>query len=120
MKLGDRAAESPEVSLVRQSSPGLYRVPNSVESIEEIDLVSADDLTAEGEFPQYGEFLEVQVTHGGPDPTVNGSEYIECPGALAKWLVEEAEPGDWFHIQTVQKVDGEWQYELEIADDPTE
>jgi hypothetical protein len=112
-KLGDKATETPEVQLVRQSAPGVYRLPDDGWSIEAIELVPADDLTAEGEFPQYGEFLELETTNGGADPTVDSIEFVECPEAFARWLVENGEPGEWFRIAQVRKVDGTWEYTIE-------
>jgi hypothetical protein len=45
--------------------------------------------------------------------------FIECPQALAAWLVEhEIADGDWFRITSVQKVDRRWQYSVEIAEAP--
>jgi hypothetical protein len=113
--LGDKSADRPEVSLVRQSAPGLYRLPE-VEELAEVELVAADDLTPEGDFPEYGEFLEVEVTGGGENPRITGTEFVECPSALARWVVENGEPGGWFRIRSVRKVDGAWQYDVETAD----
>lgn len=109
MKIGDKAEESPEISLARQSAPGVYRLLND-------ELVPADELTAEGEFPEYGDFLKVETTTGGAEPSWNREEYIECPQALAQWLVEHQEIASkkGFRIRTVQKVDGAWQYECEV------
>lgn len=104
--LEDKASESPEVSLARQSAPGVYRV-------EDTELLPADDLTPEGDFPEFGEFLEVTPAGSGVGWR-DSTEWIECPQALAKWLVENgAEEGFAFRILTVQKVDGSWRYECE-------
>lgn len=105
MNIEEKARSSPDVDLARQSGPGVYR-------FETGDLEPADELTPEGEFPEYGDFLQVTERRGG-------TRFIECPAALAEWLVEqEPEPGGfWFRIQTVQKVDGEWQYHVEQLDD---
>ena len=118
--LGDKAAESPEVSLAKQSAPGLYRLNADGEDIEDIDLVPADELTPEGEFPQYGDFLEVGVPSdtGTENPSFDQTEYIEVPGALAAWLVEEAEPGAVFRIRQVVKIDGEFDYDIELVGGP--
>jgi len=106
--LEEKARDSPEVSLARQSAPGLYRLTTT-------DLVPADEITPEGDFPQYGDFLRVEVTSGGTDPEWSGTEYIECPAALARWLVENVEVGESFRIRSVQKVDGEWRYDCEAV-----
>lgn len=102
--LEDKAAESPEVDLARQSAPGAY-------VLESLDLVDADDLTPEGEFPQFGDFLEVTGTAG--------EQYIECPQDLARQLVEDldADVGTAFRILDVTKIDGSWSYEIEGLDD---
>lgn len=99
MNLKDKAKDRPEVQLARQSAPGAYRMLTT-------ELVSAEDLTPEGEFPEYGDFL--QVGRVGTDAT----QYIECPAALARYLVNdlEAAEGDQFRIESVTKIDGEWQY----------
>lgn len=104
--LDDKAQGSPEVTLAKQSAPGLYQ-------LEELELYEADDITEEGEFPQFGDFLKVNRPHGG-------EEWVECPADLARWLVEEidAETGEWFRILSAQKVDGEWELEIEEADSP--
>lgn len=108
----EKAEASPEVDLVRQSAPGVYR-------LETTELVGADDLTGEGSFPQYGDFLRVSTSHGGENPQWDAEQYIECPQALAQWLVDhEVGEGDAFRIRDVTKVDGEWQYDaVEIDPD---
>lgn len=100
MKLSEKAEASPDVDLARQSAPGAYR-------LETDELVPADDLTPDGDFPEYGDFLEVSTTRG--------RRYIECPQALAEWLVDhDLKPGeDWFRIVAVRKVDGQWVYDVE-------
>jgi len=115
MKLGDKAkqADQPEISLARQSAPGLYQ-------LETDELIEADDLTEEGQFPQYGTFLKVMTSNGGREITFDKEEYIECPSALAKWLVDtEIEIGEFFRIQSVRKIDGNWQYDCAEEEDPT-
>lgn len=104
MKLGEKAeqAEQPDVKLARDSAPGLYVLQTD-------ELTEADEITAEGEFPQYGDFLEV----GRPNAEgeAERSEFIECPAGLARWLVEEEiEIGDSFRVLDVWKDDGSWQY----------
>jgi len=102
--LDEKAQESPDVDLARQSAPGAYR-------IETWELTPADDISPEGEFPEYGEFLRVVST--------GGEQFIECPQGLARWIVDAGlEERDGFRIRTVQKVDGEWEYDCEqLSDD---
>lgn len=103
MKLGDRNLDSPEVDLARQSAPGAYRLLTD-------ELTEADDVTDEGEFPEFGWFIRVQGT--------GGEQYIEVPGGLEKWLLEnEIGVDDAFRILSVQKVDGEWLYDCEQLED---
>ena len=47
------------------------------------DLYDHDELTPEGSFPEYGQFLEVEVD--------GETAYWECPGGLAEEIVEAAE-----------------------------
>lgn len=115
MKLAEKAESSPDVSLARQSAPGVYRLTTD-------DLVSADELTDEGEFPEFGDFLEVEKARGtsAEDASWGPSQFIECPQGLARWLVENIDVGDGFRVVSVQKVDGEWQYdcdEFELDED---
>lgn len=107
MNLEDKARDSPDVDLARQSAPGAYRMLTT-------DLEAANDLTPDGDFPQFGDFLKVERV--GSDGT---EKYIECPAALARWLVHEADasPGFCFRIRSVQKIDGEWQYKCEDITD---
>ena len=110
--LDDKAEGSPDVDLARQSAPGAYRLLSR-------DLEAADDLTAEGEFPQFGEFLKVgRLT---PEHEIPGEQFIECPSALAKQLVElGVEVDEDFRILSNRKVDGEWQYQVERLDEDDE
>lgn len=68
-------ADGPEIVLARDAA-GLRFVVVSA------DLKDADEITAEGQFPQFGQFLQCEV---------EGDEcLIECPGGLAKEIVEAA------------------------------
>jgi len=95
---------SEDIDLARQSAPGIYK---RVEG----ELVPADEIGTD-DFPQYGDFLWVETPHGG--------QYIEVPASLAEWLVENTEDGDAFRLVAVRKVDGEWQYTAELANDDWE
>lgn len=81
-------------------------------SYDQTELVAADDLTPEGDFPQYGDFLPVQE-RSPVDGGFRGDCFIEVPAALAEWLVENTEPGDWWQVHAVEKNDGEWRIEAE-------
>jgi hypothetical protein len=97
MKIADKAnTTNLDIDLARYSAARAYKLLSD-------ELVASDELTPEGEFPQFGDFLHVG--------TQTGTQYIECPRALAEWLVDtEIAVGDGFRIRTVRKVDGEWEY----------
>jgi len=100
MKIQDKA-ETPteDIDLARYSAARAYKLLTD-------ELVPADELTPDGEFPQYGDFLHVG--------TETGTQWIECPRALAAWIVDAGlSVGDGFRIRTVSKVDGEWEYKCE-------
>lgn len=104
----DKAEGSPDVDLARQSAPGAYVLLTE-------ELTEADELTDEGEFPEYGDFLQVAKAKQSGDGIEEGPErYIECPAALARWLVEAGvEVGQPFRVVSNRKVDGEWEYDCE-------
>ena len=105
MKLSDKAKDRPDVRLARDSAPGAYTLTTD-------ELVAADDLTDEDEFPQFGDFLEVE------QPGAGRRVWIECPAALARWLVENGiDIGETFRIRSVQKIDNEWSYECDRVED---
>jgi hypothetical protein len=100
MKIQDKA-ETPteDIDLARYSAARAYKLLTD-------ELVPADELTPDGEFPQYGDFLHVG--------TETGTQWIECPRSLAAWIVDaDLSVGDGFRIRTVSKVDGEWEYKCE-------
>lgn len=108
MKISDKAQETPEIDLAKQSAPGAYRLADD-------ELVEADEITEEGQFPKFGDFLPVKAlrqTENGVE--TNGEMYIECPQALAQWLVEnEIEIGEDFRVISNRKVDRNWEYTCE-------
>lgn len=81
-------------------------------------LVSADELTDEDEFPEFGEFLEMEV---GED-----TEYWEVPSSLASVVVERVEEleleteGSVLDVQNSWKgSSGEWNYQISMHEDGT-
>jgi len=105
MKIGDKAeqADQPNVLLVRDSAPGLYR-------LETDELTNADDLGTD-EFPRYGDFVKCS------DSRLEEC-YVEVPSALAQFLDGTVEVGEWFRIVSVNKTaDGEWTYSAEADPD---
>jgi hypothetical protein len=100
MKIEDKAQTIPDIDLAAYSGARAYIILSD-------ELVPADRLSPEGEFPKYGDFLHVMTT--------GGEGYIECPQALAAWLVEQdASIHFGFRIRTVTKdSNGEWVYDCE-------
>jgi len=97
------AADAPDVILASDSR-GVYRLKTE-------ELSGPNEVTPEGDFPEYGDFVHVDTTTGGANATWNEEAYVEVPGSLAKALVEnEIGTGDTFRIQTVSKVDGTWSF----------
>lgn len=109
MKLGDKSkkADRPEVRLPRDSM-GLY-------TLQSLEYVDADEISDEGEFPKFGDFLECMTTTGGADPEWNVEVFVNCPLGLEEQLMELGiDDGDAFRIQQVSKnADGEWSYVVE-------
>lgn len=103
--LSEKADRGPRVVLAGDLVESQYS-----HDVEE--LMNADELTPEGEFPQYGDFLPVEE-RSQMDGTFRGECYVEVPAALAEWLVENTEPGDWWQVRAAEKVEGEWQVEAE-------
>lgn len=109
--LSDKATETPDVTLAGNLLESAYELHE-----DDPELVPADDVTPEGEFPQYGDFMPVQE-FSPYDGTDRGETYVEVPQALARWLVEnEISADDRWKVVQSRKVDGEWQFELETID----
>lgn len=110
MNIDEKAETSPDIDLARQSAPGAYVLRSR-------ELESADDLTDEDKFPEYGDFLPVwKAKQGGNGSIEKGAErFIECPADLARWLVEnELQIDDSFRVVANRKIDGEWEYTCEV------
>jgi len=77
-------------------------------------LVPADEIGTD-EFPQYGDWLEVEPLDGGPEEELMDECYIEVPGSLASWAAaNDLGPGDQFTIRSVRKgAGGRWTYSVE-------
>jgi len=103
--LAEKADRGPSLTLASELLESQY-------CYEETELVPADELTPEGDFPQYGDFLPVQE-RSPVDSGFRGDGYVEVPAALAEWLVENTKPGDWWQVHAIEKVDDEWQVEAE-------
>lgn len=105
--LGDKAdrADQDEIRLARDSV-GAYR-------LEDDELIGADEISREDEFPKYGDFLVTRELRQVAGEVELGEDVlVEVPGQLAQQLVAmEIEPGDCFRIQSVRKnAQNEWEY----------
>lgn len=83
--------------------------------IDSVDLVGADELTAEGTFPEFGEFLTVGREEEEEE------EYWECSTALAALIVDAAEESEKAltdHVVDIEAASkdpsGEWRYVLDV------
>lgn len=102
MNIDDKATESPDVRLMYDAQHSGYRLLST-------ELVPADEITDEDEFPEFGDFLSVALPGSGDESQL----YVECPQSLAAGLVGlEVEDGDEFRVEAASKVDGEWQVEV--------
>jgi len=85
--------------------------------LEDTTTTGADDISAEGEFPKFGEFLDVTALDG--DGVGLGPRWLECPGGLARSLVDHdlVAAGAEFQIVDSTKDDtGAWTYQIEEYD----
>jgi len=91
-------------------SRGRYRLAAS-------GLVPAEEIGTD-EFPQYGDWLEVEPLDGGPEEELMDETYIECPGSLANFLSQnKLEKGDTIEIRSVRKGSGgRWTYSVETTE----
>lgn len=85
-------------------------------TIVSLELIDSDELTEEGQFPQHGSFLEVETPDGE-------TEYWECPGGLAAYVVAVAEEQEVeletaiLDVQQVSKTpSGEWRFHGSVSD----
>lgn len=112
MKSFDEKASETTAEDIRAAgdSRGRYRVAAE-------GLVPAEEIGTE-EFPQYGDWLEVEPLDGGPEEELMDVTYIEVPGSLASWAVaNDLEEGDVFTIKSVRKgAGGRWTYSVEMTE----
>lgn len=113
MNLEEKAEETPTVVLAGSLTESQYR-------LETTELVGASELTPEDDFPKFGDFLE--VSERSPiDKTPRGTVYVEIPGGLARWLVENVETGDWWAVRGSEKgEDGTWRFDCEVIPEDQE
>jgi len=82
--------------------------------LQDTDTVDCDDVSPEGEFPEYGDFLDVNAVNS--DGQDLGPRWLECPGGLARALVDQdlVEAGAEIRIASVDKDEtGAWTFEVE-------
>lgn len=112
MKLDKKAEEPPDVTLTDDILESYYQLLE-----DDPDLVPADELTPEGDFPQYGDFLEVRE-RSPVDGTMRGKTWLLISQDLARWLVEEQVDSEhWWVVRDKEKVDGTWQFNCEVVSD---
>lgn len=111
MDLEDKATQGVNVELYDD----LY---HSVYVLNTTELVAADELTGEDDFPYYGDFLAVDE-YSPVDDTYRGESYIIVPRDLARWLVDqELGEGDAFQVDDLEKRNGEWIVSCSVKDAP--
>lgn len=77
------------------------------------ELVSADEISPEGDFPEYGDFLWVE------NSTTGSEEYWLCPVGFAAEIVDVDEEvdevvGRLVIVEDTTKTDGGWQYTVTV------
>lgn len=77
-------------------------------------MADANDLTPEGQFPEFGSFLAVETEDGA-------AEFWECPSSLASTVVEIVDEADGAIEGAVLEVDevvktpsGEWRFVAQV------
>jgi len=103
--LSDVAQDSAEVILARDQQGRAFEIVTA-------GAMEADEITPEGEFPQYGEFLPCRNSPDG------SSVYVELPQGLAQELTRDGSPdpreGLVFVVNSIRKTaDGSWRYDVE-------
>jgi hypothetical protein len=107
--LDDKAIATREVVRVGESELQTYR-------LEDTELTEASAIGGSDAYPMYGDFLDVVVVDADHEPL--GPRWVECPGDLARALVDAGvEAGDVFTVAEVSKTqDRGWSCEVETDD----
>lgn len=84
--------------------------------LEDTELTEASAIGESDGFPKFGDFLDVTAVDA--NGAALGPRWVECPGNLARQLVEaEVSAGDTFAVQDAAKSeDGAWTFEVTIDD----
>jgi hypothetical protein len=105
MDIADKAETARAVVRVGESAGVRYRLNDT----ELTDSTAIGDAEA---FPQFGEFLDVSAVD--VDGNALGRRWLECPGDLAKGLVDLGiSDGETFAVEDASKTDdGAWSIEV--------
>jgi len=109
--LEDLASSAREVVRAKNAENVAYR-------LQDTESTDADEISAEGEFPQFGDFLDVVAVDSNGAPL--GPRWLECPGGLARELVEAelVEAGAEFQVVDSSKDEtGAWSFDIEDRND---
>jgi len=118
----ESATETPMTGIEDLASTArpVIRVENAENTpyrLQDTDTTDADDISPEGDFPQFGDFLDVTALDG--NATDLGPRWLECPGGLARALVDKdlVAPDAQFQVVDVSKDDsGAWTFDIEGFD----
>jgi len=101
MDIAEKAETTRDVVRVGESVDSRYR-------LQDTELVEAAAIGASESFPQYGDFLDVVLVDS--EGAALGPRWLECPGDLARQLVElEVGVGETFAVDGADKTsDGAW------------
>jgi hypothetical protein len=101
MDIAEKAETTRDVVRVGESVDSRYR-------LQDTELTEAAAIGGSESFPRYGEFLDVVLVD--TDGAALGPRWLECPGDLARQLVElEVGVGDTFAVDGADKTsDGAW------------
>jgi len=88
-------------------------LPAAMYRLDDTELVDAEQIGSEDEFPLYGDWID--ATEVGRTGDVHGERWLECPAALAQELVDlGVGRGDVFAVQSASKdSDGNWTFAVE-------
>ena len=90
---------------------------NTPYRLQDTDTTDADDISPEGEFPQFGDFLTVVALDS--NAAALGPRWLECPGGLARALVDRdlVSEGAQFEVVDASKDEsGAWTFDIERYD----
>lgn len=117
---GEKAKQggSDLIRLASKNPVGEYKILHEKDE----DLVDADEISDEGKFPEYGEFLKVEWLNAGPEQQLtvgnDGMTYLECPAGLGIELERlEVEQGDKISVDRVVKDRaGNWSFTCSLLE----